>query len=97
MGTSVRCVGVLVTAVALLGATDVAAAQSGPPPDSSFQKVTLNPHPGEPMGLTVLPGGQVLYTSRPGQVRLNDPVTGLNTLAADLHPYQHDEEGLQGM
>jgi len=90
-------VGVLVTAVALLGATDVAAAQSGPPPDSSFQKVTLNPHPGEPMGLTVLPGGQVLYTSRPGQVRLNDPVTGLNTLAADLHPYQHDEEGVQSI
>jgi cytochrome c len=88
--------------VALLAAlaVGVAAAPSGaqaPPPDSSFQKVTLNPHPGEPMGLAVLPGGKVLYTARPGQVRLNDPATGLNTIAADLHPYQHDEEGVQSI
>jgi cytochrome c len=70
---------------------------SGPPPDSSFQKVTLNPHPGEPMGLAVLPDGKVLYTARTGQVRLNDPATGLNTIVADFHPYQHDEEGVQSI
>jgi hypothetical protein len=88
---------VLVAASALLGTASVANAQSSPPPDSDFQKVTLNPHPGEPMGLAVLPGNKVLYTARPGQVRVNDPKTGLNTLAADLHPYQHDEEGVQSI
>lgn len=97
MGMTVKSACLLAVAGSLLGLPSAAAAQSGPPPDSSFQKVTLNPHPGEPMGLAVLPGGKVLYTARTGQVRLNDPATGLNTIAADLHPYQHDEEGVQSI
>ena len=99
MGMRVRWACALVAAGALLGIPGVANAQSSPPPDSSFQKVTLNPHPGEPMGLAVLPGGKVLYTARTGQVRLNDPVTGLNTIAAEMRPliYQHDEEGVQSI
>ena len=68
-----------------------------PPPDSSFQKVTLNDFPGEPMSLAVLPDLRVLHTARTGEVRIHDPRTGLNTIAADVPVYQHDEEGLQGI
>ena len=65
--------------------------------DSSYQKVTLNDHPGEPMGLAVLPDRRVLHTTRQGEVRLHDPSTGLNTVAARLEVYEHDEEGLQSV
>jgi cytochrome c len=68
-----------------------------PPPASSFQKVTLNDRPGEPMSLAVLPDLRVLHTARTGQVRIHNPRTGLNTLAAEVPIYQHDEEGLQGI
>jgi glucose/arabinose dehydrogenase/PKD repeat protein len=67
------------------------------PPDGSFQKVTLDDNPGEPMSLTVLPDRRVLYTTRPGQVRIHDPRTGLSTVAANVPVYSHDEEGLQGI
>jgi glucose/arabinose dehydrogenase len=68
-----------------------------PPADASFQKVTLNGAPGEPIGLAVLPDGRVLHTTRNGRVLLHDPSTGLNSLAALISVYQHDEEGLQGI
>ena len=76
-----------------------AAAQGGgePPLASQFEKVTLNDRPGEPMSLAVLPDRRVLHTARTGEVRLYDPRTGLNTLAAEVDVYQHDEEGLQGI
>ena len=83
---------------ALLALPSAAAAQAGnPPPASAFQKVTLNDRPGEPMSLAVLPDRRVLHTARTGEVRLHNPRTGLNTLAADVPVYQHDEEGLQGI
>src|SRR5918997_2710981 len=68
-----------------------------PADQSAFQKVTLNDRPGEPMSLAVLPDLRVLHTARTGQVRIHDPRTGLNTLAAEVPVYQHDEEGLQGI
>jgi glucose/arabinose dehydrogenase len=49
------------------------------------------------MDLAVLPDGRVLHTTRRGEVWLNDPGTGLNTLAAELDVYTHDEEGLQSI
>ncbi|MBL1068778.1 PQQ-dependent sugar dehydrogenase [Streptomyces sp. 7-21] len=67
------------------------------PTGSGFQKVTLNDTPGEPIDLVVLPDGRVLHTTRNGQIWLNDPDTGLNTLAAELDVYEHDEEGLQSI
>ncbi|WP_205754593.1 PQQ-dependent sugar dehydrogenase [Pseudarthrobacter sp. NamB4] len=67
------------------------------PADSSFQKVTLNDTPGEPVDLAVLPNNNVLHTTRGGEVWLNDNKTGLNTLAATLDVYEHDEEGLQSI
>ncbi|MEU8147066.1 PQQ-dependent sugar dehydrogenase [Nonomuraea sp. NPDC048901] len=70
---------------------------AAPPPDSQFQKVTLNDNPGEPMDLAVLPDSRVLHTTRPGVVWLHDPKTGLNTEAARLNVYRHDEEGLQSI
>ncbi|GAA0911152.1 PQQ-dependent sugar dehydrogenase [Virgisporangium aurantiacum] len=80
-----------------------AAAHPGhePPPlpadQTAFQKVTLNDRPGEPMSLAVLPDLRVLHTARTGQVRIHDPRTGLNPIAANVPIYQHDEEGLQGV
>ncbi len=74
-----------------------APAQAGDPPASAFQKVTLNDRPGEPMSLAVLPDRRVLHTARTGEVRLHDPRTGLNALAAVVPVYRHDEEGLQGI
>ena len=71
--------------------------QEAPPPDSHFQKVTLNDSPGEPMDLAVLPDGSVLHTTRPGEVWYYDANTGVNALAATLDVYQHDEEGLQSI
>ena len=50
-----------------------AAAQEPPPPATSFEKVTLNDFPGEPMNLAVLPDGRVLHTTRQGEVRIHDP------------------------
>ena len=77
--------------------TTGAYAQDDPPPASRFEKVVLDDFPGEPMNLAVLPDGRVLHTTRPGEVRIHDPKTGLNTLAAELDVYQHDEEGLQSV
>ena len=88
----------LVVAAATVGQVQ-ASAQAAPavPPDSDFQKVTLNDFPGEPIALAVLPDRRVLHTARTGEVRINDPRTGRNVLAAKIPVYQHDEEGVQGV
>ena len=49
------------------------------------------------MNLAVLPDGRVLHTTRQGEIRIYHPDSGLNTLAATLDVYQHDEEGLQNV
>jgi glucose/arabinose dehydrogenase len=82
-------------AVALCTCPSLAAAQ--PPPDSQFQKVTIDATPGEPIDLAVLPDARVLHTERSGEVWLHDPATGLKTLAAKVPVYSHDEEGLQSI
>ncbi len=74
-----------------------AAAAEPLPPDSAFDKVTIDRTPGEPIDLAVLPDNRVLHTTRDGQVRLHDPQTRLTTLAAQVPVYQHDEEGLQSV
>jgi cytochrome c len=93
---------VAVATPAVSGAGGAAAAPDegragAPPKDGRFQKVVLNDHPGEPVSLAVLPDGRVLHTARTGEVRLHDPETGLNNIAAQVPVYQHDEEGLQGI
>ena len=83
-------------ALALCACPSLAAAQ-GPPPDSQFQKVTIDATPGEPIDLAVLPDARVLHTERSGEVWLHNPANGLKTLAAKLNVYSHDEEGLQSI
>jgi cytochrome c len=97
MGKRASWACVVVAWGALLALPSLAAAQSGPPPDSEFEKVTLNDLPGEPMDLAVLPDGRVLHTTRPGELWLHNPQTGRNTLAAEFNVYRHDEEGLQSV
>ena len=72
-------------------------APAAPPPDSSFEKVTLNDRPGEPMDLAVLPDSSVLHTTREGTIWLNDAQTGVNSKAGTIDVYRHDEEGLQSI
>ncbi len=72
-------------------------ADCGATVESRFQKVTLNDFPIEGMGIATLPEGRVLMTERKGRVMLHDPATGLNTVAAKLDVYQHDEEGVQSI
>ena len=81
-----------VALAALLALPSVAAAQSAPP-DSEFEKVTLNDLPGEPMDLAVLPDGRVLHTTRPGELWLHNPATGRNTLAASFNLYSTTRKG----
>ena len=83
-------------ALALCACPSLAAAQ-GPPPDSQFQKVTIDQTPGEPIDLAVLPDQRVLHTERSGEVWLHNPANGLKTLAAKVVVYSHDEEGLQSI
>ena len=97
MNKGVRWAGLIASLGVCLAWPSVAAAQSGPPPDSEFEKVTLNDLPGEPMDLAVLPDGRVLHTTRPGELWLHNPATGRNTLAASFILYRHDEEGLQSV
>jgi cytochrome c len=96
MGERSRWACLIVALGALLVAPGAATAQS-PPPDSQFEKVTLNDTPGEPMDLAVLPDGRVLHTTRPGELWLHNPATGRNTLANTFDVYRHDEEGLQSI
>src|SRR4051795_10335180 len=93
MRKSTLAAALLVTAMA---APQSAGAQS-PTAASSFEKVILDDYPGEPMNLAVLPDGRVLHTTRQGEIRVFHPESGLNTLAATLDVYQHDEEGLQNV
>ena len=53
----------LVVALGGLSVTPSVAQVAEPPPDSSFQKVTLEDSPGEPMDLVVLPDLRVLHTT----------------------------------
>jgi cytochrome c len=100
-GAVVRFGGVGVAAVLVMGVDGREVIGSDDsvvaPPDTSFQKVTLNGAPGEPVGLVVLPDGRVLHTTRGGRVFMHDPVTGFNRVIATIPVYQHDEEGLQGV
>jgi hypothetical protein len=78
-------------------AADGTALSTTAPPDTSFQKVTLNGAPGEPISLAVLPDGRVLHSTRNGRLFMHDPATGFNTVVSTVPVYQHDEEGLQGI
>ncbi|WP_440900441.1 PQQ-dependent sugar dehydrogenase, partial [Actinosynnema sp.] len=95
----IAALGLAVTGVAAAtGSASAAPADLAPlPPDSYFDKVTIDRTPGEPIDLAVLPDSRVLHTTRAGEVRLHDPENGLTTTAAQLPVYLHDEEGLQSI
>jgi glucose/arabinose dehydrogenase len=85
------------TAMTVPAVPAAARAPAEPPADAHFQKVPLDDFPGEPIALAVLPDRRVLHTARTGEVRINDPRSGRNVLAAKIPVYQHDEEGVQGV
>lgn len=78
----------------------LACGSEGPQPPAPqrapFRKVTLDPAPGEPISLAVLPDASVLYATRRGQLWWLAP-DGTRHDAAQLSVYSHDEEGVQGM
>lgn len=69
--------------------------RAGPLPPR-FNLRLLDPAPGEPMSLAVLPDGRVLHATRDGDVFLHDDV-GARTVAGRIAVYTHDEEGLQNL
>ncbi|WP_083929654.1 discoidin domain-containing protein [Catelliglobosispora koreensis] len=94
----------LITAAALLVAPLSAPAAAAPPPTSSFEKVKLDGglSMGEPIELSVLPDGKVLYINRGtssggGQVRLYNPATASTTVALTLSLDARFEDGLIGI
>jgi cytochrome c len=95
--SAVPVLALVATALTVPSGPATAQAPAEPPADSNFQKVTLDDFPGEPIALAVLPDRRVLHTARTGEVRINDPKSGRNVLAAKLPVYQHDEEGVQGI
>ena len=75
-----------------------------PPPTSAFEKVELDGglSMGEPIELSVLPDGKVLYinrgtTSGGGQVRLYNPTTKATTVALTVQLDARFEDGLIGI
>ena len=94
---AVPVLALVATALTVPAAAATAGAAPVAPADSNFQKVTLDDFPGEPIALAVLPDKRVLHTARTGEVRINDPKSGRNVLAAKIPVYQHDEEGVQGV
>jgi glucose/arabinose dehydrogenase len=97
MLTVAGCVGIPVAAAQAQTAPTPTPTPTPQPGAEKFEKVTLNDFPGEPMNLAVLPDGRVLHTARTGEIRLHDPKSGRNVLAARMEVYQHDEEGLQSV
>ncbi|WP_433718920.1 PQQ-dependent sugar dehydrogenase [Actinoplanes sp. CA-051413] len=95
--TAVPVLALLTTALTVPSGPAAARAAAEPPADANFQKVTLDDFPGEPIALAVLPDRRVLHTARTGEVRINDPKSGRNILAAKIPVYMHDEEGVQGV
>jgi cytochrome c len=95
--TAVPVLALVTTALSVPATGATAGAVPVAPADSNFQKVTLDDFPGEPIALAVLPDRRVLHTARTGEVRINDPKSGRNVLAAKIPVYQHDEEGVQGV
>lgn len=87
----------------LLGGIQTAAgavdANCGATVDTSFEQVTLAKgaaKTGEPIAMAVLPGGDVLHTSRDGRVWYTT-AEATTSLAATVPVYTHDEDGLQGV
>ncbi|GIG00012.1 discoidin domain-containing protein [Catellatospora citrea] len=93
-----------VAATAVTVVADPAPAAAAPPPTSSFEKVKLDGglSMGEPIELSVLPDGKVLYINRGtssggGQVRLYNPATSSTTVALTLQLDARFEDGLIGI
>ncbi|MEK8228237.1 ThuA domain-containing protein [Oerskovia sp. M15] len=87
----------------LLGGIQTAAgavdAECGATVDSSYEQITLAKgaeKTGEPIALAVLPGGDVLHTSRDGRVWYTT-ADASTSLAGTIPVYSHDEDGLQGV
>jgi cytochrome c len=82
------------------GALVLVAACGGPereePPPPRFDITSIDPAPGEPMSLAVLPDRRVLHATRDGGVFLHDGA-GTKTVVAQIPVYAHDEEGLQSL
>ncbi|MEU9889460.1 ricin-type beta-trefoil lectin domain protein [Sphaerisporangium sp. NPDC051011] len=94
------------SAVTPLAAAAVTVRQAAlaPPPTSGFEKVKLDGglSMGEPIELSVLPDGKVLYINRGtssggGQVRLYNPATKATTVALTLQLDARFEDGLIGI
>ncbi len=65
--------------------------------DQSFERTILDSETNDPMELTVLPDGRVVYVERGGAVKVYDPAADATTVAARLSVYTGQEDGLLGI
>ncbi|MDI1465037.1 discoidin domain-containing protein [Catellatospora sp. KI3] len=103
-GLAAAAAALLVAALAAAVTADPEPAAAAPPVTSSFEKVKLDGglSMGEPIELSVLPDGKVLYINRGtssggGQVRLYNPATATTTVALTLALDARFEDGLIGI
>jgi cytochrome c len=67
------------------------------PEENRFSKVVLVERLDEPMELSVLPDGRVLFIERKGKLKLYDPAAKTTTVVGTLPVYAENEDGLLGM
>ena len=65
--------------------------------DTSYEKTILDDDTDDPMELTVLPDGRVVFVERAGKVKVHDPTTSATTVAGSLPVYTGQEDGLIGI
>ena len=65
--------------------------------NADFKRTVLVDQPSEPMKLTVLPDGRVIWTEKRGTVRIWLPASNTSVLAGTLNVYWTMDEGLHGI
>lgn len=65
--------------------------------DQSFEKEILDDQTNDPMELTVLPDGRVIYVERAGTIKIYDPDTEQTSTAGQLNVFHGLEDGLLGV
>ena len=65
--------------------------------DASYRKTILDPHPADPLELSIAPDGRVFYIERAGNVKIYKPETSSIVLAGHINVETLIEDGLLGI
>ncbi len=67
------------------------------PEENRFTKIVLEDNLDEPMELTMLPDGKILFVQRHGEVRVFDPAVDSSTMIQKINCFSDIEDGLLGV